>query len=302
MKSKKLLPPPCKRGDKVAVVAPSGPFNPELLELGCEILHSWGLEPVYRPQIFNRWSYLAGRDEDRLNWLLEAFRDPSVKGVIAARGGYGAMRLLPKIPWEKVKKFPKRFVGFSDITALQLAIVRKLGWICFSGPMLASRLLFEGTEESRRGLKAALMARELSEVLPQIAGTPLQRGKARGRLIGGNLSLVAASIGTPYQPDTEGAILFLEDVGEPEYRIDRMFQQLKLAGVLDKIAGLALGDFSNPEINADFFKEFILPSLELPDNCPVVCDLPFGHIRDNRTIPLGAEAEIDGESGTLYIP
>ena len=300
-KSKFLLPPPVRKGDLVAVVAPSGPFDPKLLELGCELLRSWELEPVYRPTIFSKWgNYLAGSDTDRLQWLLESLKNPKIKAVIAARGGYGALRLLPKIDWKQLSKLPpKRVIGFSDITALHGAISKKLNWISFSGPMLASRLLAEGSSESILSFQNALFSEDVEQILPKTKGTSLAPGKRRGHLVGGNLSLIASLIGTEYQFEMDGAILFLEEVGEPLYRIDRLFHQLSLAGILDQIAGLALGDFGTTEFTPQFVREFLLPSLQIGRKIPIVAELPFGHIRENLTLPLGALCEIDGNSGTV---
>jgi muramoyltetrapeptide carboxypeptidase len=303
-KQKSLLPPACEIGDRVAIIAPSGPFRPEYLHAGCELLRSWGLEPVYESEILEQWGYLAGHDQCRANTLLKAFLDPSIRAVLCARGGYGAVRLLSSMPWAELAKHPKRFFGFSDITILHNALRKNLGWITFHAPMIASPLLLEGTAESIERLKLALFAETLTEICPPIPGTTLRPGCARGQLVGGNLALIASTIGTPYQLDLCNAILFLEDIGEAPYRLDRLFQQLHLAGMLEQVAGLALGDFGGP-LQDDYTHyeaaSFWLERLPLPFHCPILYNLPVGHIRNNWTLALGAEVILDADLGTLSI-
>ena len=266
------------------------------------MLRSWGLEPVYPPAMLEGWGYLAGDDKTRGDWLQGALLDPEIRAVVCARGGYGASRLVEALDWKKIAAQGKRFVGFSDITFLHLAWLQKTSWMTFHGPMLASRQMLEGSQESRDSLRRALFAETLSELFPPLSGTPLQTGVASGTLWGGNLSLLISTLGTPWQPELTDSILILEDVSEPPYRLDRMFQQLRQAGILDSIAGLAIGDMGRLKDQYSSYTsgEFWLERLRLP-SIPIVTDLPVGHIADNRVVPLGAQVTLDAEQGLLSL-
>lgn len=301
-----LLPPPCQPGDRVAIVAPSSPFLFERLQAGCDLLRSWGLEPVYEPSILEKWGYLAGSDQSRLASLHQAFADPSIKAVVCARGGSGAVRLLEHIDWELLRQNPKRFCGFSDITVLHSAMLQKLDWVTFHSPMIASPLFYEGTPESIERMKQTLFANTLQEICPTMPGEVYRSGAGTGHLIGGNLALIVSLLGTPYQPDFHNAVLLLEDVDEAPYRLDRMMQQMHLAGALSELAGLGLGDFGGPL--RDHYhegeydpQEFWMERLSLPWQCPVLYNLPFGHTHVNWSFPHGASATLDANQGTLTI-
>lgn len=300
------LAAPCRPGDRVAIIAPSSPFAPERLHLGCDVLRQWGLEPVYDPRILDKWGYLAGADAVRAEILQQAFTDPSIRAVLCARGGSGAVRLFDFISWPTLAQHPKRFLGFSDITVLHTAMQQKLGWITFHSPMVASPLFYEGTLESQQRCKQALFAETLTDLCPPIPGEMWRPGRATGRLLGGNLALLVSLLGTPYQPDFRGTILVLEDIDEAPYRLDRMIQQLRLSGVLSQIAGLGLGDFGGPlrdhyQETAYTPREFWLERLPLPSHCPILYNLPVGHTHENWTLPLGAIATLDADHGTLTI-
>lgn len=304
-----LLPPPCKPGDRIAIVAPSSPFLVERLHVGVDLLRQWGLDPVYDDGILEHWGYLAGSDENRAKTLIDAFTREDVSAVICARGGSGASRLLEMIPWDTLAKHPKRFFGFSDITVLHSAMLQKLNWICFHSPMAADPGFFHGTQDSQSRIKQALFGETLKEICPPLPGTMGRPGKATGRLIGGNLALVVSLLGTPYQPDFKDAILVLEDIDEAPYRVDRMIQQLRLAGAFDQIAGLGLGDFgkSLEEKNGMYQireyepEQFWMERLSLPSDYPILYNLPVGHTQNNWTLPLGATATLDANEGILSI-
>lgn len=298
------LPKPCSTGDRVAIIAPSSPFVVDLLEAGCMRLREWGLEPTFSPRILDRWGYLAGTDEARRDVFVEAFTDPSIRAVICARGGSGAVRIIDQIPWDVIAKHPKRFLGFSDVTMLHTALRKTCSFVSFHGPMAASRLFLTGSEDSVARVKSALFASSWSELCPPIPGKMLQSGTAQGRLIGGNMTVLLSTLGTPWQPDFEGAIVCLEDIGELPYKLDRMSQQFKMAGVWDKIAGLVLGDFgelSDTYAGAYDVESFWRERLPLPKHCPILYDAPIGHIRENVTLPMGALAELNADAGTLTI-
>jgi muramoyltetrapeptide carboxypeptidase len=303
MSGVKQLPAACVPGDRVAIVAPSSPFSPSNLDVGGARLREWGLEPVYAPSLLDASGYLAGSDEARSGAFADAFRDDSIKAIVCARGGSGAARLLSLIPWEEIAASPKRFLGFSDITTLHLAIQQRCDFVSFHAPMVASGLFLEGSPESVSRVRLALCGKEWKDVFPTMRGRTLRGGKAKGQLIGGNLTVLTTSFGTPWQPDFRGKILFLEDVGEPPYRLDRMCQQMRLMGIWDEVAGVVLGDFGTLKDQYQTYEDehFWRDRLALPEHCPIVYKAPFGHVRDNWTLPHGAEVELDGDAGTLRL-
>ena len=275
-------------GDAVSVIAPSSPFERDAFERGLDLL-AQRYRPSLSPSLHARDGYLAGSDEARAQALNAALADPKTKAVFCARGGYGATRLLPKLD---VPPRPKILVGFSDITALHAALQRH-GWRSVHGPVL-----------TQLGMAGEVEARALFECLESIApppvlnGTPVTPGRAKGPLIGGNLSVLTRLIGTPWMPPLDGAILFLEDVGEAPYRVDRMITHLKLAGLTERLNGVALGSFSgcgdaSPNGAEVARAEFCRLGV------PCVADLPAGHSLPNRPLVLGAQADIDGDRGTL---
>ncbi|GBG79761.1 hypothetical protein CBR_g30025 [Chara braunii] len=316
-----ILPPPVQTGDRVSIVAPSGAVNKNILQFGCEILKQWGLQPVVDDRVGEEWAYLAGPDEHRAQALVDAFNDPTTKAVICAGGGYGSTRILLLLSQSGLHENAlqkKRFFGFSDITALH-SFCRLLlpGYISFHSPMIASSYFRKGTDESRRALKLALFQRRLSSACPTLQGccyTRLQTGnaaesggKVQGVLVGGNLSLIAALVGTPWQEELSGKILFLEDVDEASYRVDRMVMQLVTSTggrLFQDLAGLVLGHFGppreggrGPPVDSMFWFEMI----GLPPSLPVLHEIPVGHILDNRVLPLGAVVEMDLDKAQLKV-
>lgn len=281
--------PAIEPGDAVSVIAPSSPFDREAFERGLR-----RLAERYRPRvsdgIFSRERYLAGDDERRAEELNEALSNDESRAIFCARGGYGAMRLLPSL---SLPRRPKILVGFSDITALHAALQRQ-GWRSLHGPVL-----------TQLGRLDAGAAREMFACLesashrPELTGVPVAAGVAVGPVLGGNLSVLTRLVGTPFLPSLDGAILFLEDVGEAPYRIDRMIQHLKLASLTDHLAGVALGAFTDcggderPNGGDVAIAEFGRLGI------PCVAHLAVGHGRENAPLPLGARARIDGTRGTL---
>ncbi len=275
-------------GDAVSVIAPSSPFDRDAFERGLDLL-ARRYRPRLSPTLHARDGYLAGSDEARAQALNEALADAETRAVFCARGGYGAMRLLPLLA---VPPRPKIIVGFSDITALHAALQRH-GWRSVHGPVL-TQLGTVGEVEAR----ALFECLESSAPPPVLSGTPVTPGRASGPLIGGNLSVFTRLIGTPWLPPLDGAILFLEDVGEAPYRVDRMITHLRLAGLTDRLRGVALGSFSgcgdtSPTGAQVARAEFARIGI------PCVADLPAGHSLPNRPLVMGARADIDGDRGTL---
>ncbi|HEX6447119.1 MAG TPA: LD-carboxypeptidase [Streptosporangiales bacterium] len=292
------MPPTLRAGDRVALVAPSGPVEPRRLDRGADLLRSLGLDVVVGAHAYDRNGYLAGTDADRAGDLQRAWCDPSVRGVACARGGYGATRLLSLLDWPALAAAgPKLLHGSSDITALHAAFAARLGVRTWFGPMPASLVLAEGEPEpvSWTALRGAWLDGEV----PPLPGTHrLAPGVADGPLVGGNLSLLAAALGTPYAgPTAAGAIVLLEDVCEAPYRVDRMLTQLLDAGWFDGVAGIALGSWLDCGRPGGVLADRLGPL-----GVPVLAGLDVGHDVPQRTVPLGARAHLDADALCLSFP
>lgn len=279
-----LLPP----GAKIAVVAPSHRFNQEKLDAGLELARAAGLELVCLPHLQRPHRYLAAPDAWRLGQLIEALVDPAWDAVWVVRGGSGITRLLRHLPWDRIP--PRPLIGFSDLTPLLEAMRARTGAVGVHGPVLHS---LAGTDPGDRQALFDLLA---GRPTPALAGEAWRAGEATGPLVGGNLTLIAATCGTPWQVRSAGAILCLEDIGEQPYRVDRMLQQLLDAGVLDGVAGVALGTWEGcraPD-GADWSLDDVLRDVLLPLGVPVLAGLPFGHGDRNHPLPIGAVGRISG--------
>lgn len=285
-------------GARIAIAAPAGPIEPAALARGRKALERLGFETVVRDDILDRDGYLAGSDERRAAELMQHVRDPEVDAILCARGGYGCHRIVEALDADAFRAAAKLLVGYSDITTLLLWQRRRAGLIGLHGPMLerASGLVGESASALVRMLQG-------TGPLPRFVGESLAPGWAEGRLVGGSLSVCVASLGTPWELDTRDAILMLEDVTELPYRIDRMLQQLRAAGKLDRVAGIALGGFTDcederyPDRPLRRLVEELLGGLGIP----VVLGLPFGHVDDNRPWPMGGRAALDGARGELEL-
>jgi muramoyltetrapeptide carboxypeptidase len=292
-----------RAGDTVMLVSPSGPTRPERVARGIELLTGWGLRPMLAPNAYARQGYLAGADELRAADLNTAFADPEVRGVLCTRGGYGAQRVVDAIDMAAVRRDPKVVAGFSDITGLQLALWRGARLATVHGPGVA--WLEERTPPlSAESLRAALMSTDpvvVKRIESEQTAPVTVPGAASGTLIGGNLSLLASSVGTPDMPDLTGAIVLLEDVDEAPYRVDRMLTHLRRAGALAGIAGVAVGQFTNC---ADDWPVSVVEVLldRLGDlGVPVLGGLPIGHGYGQLTVPVGVPATMDAAAGTLIV-
>jgi muramoyltetrapeptide carboxypeptidase len=291
-----------RTGDTVMLVSPSGPAPRERVDRGIEILESFGLKVRVGEGALDRHGYFGGTDAIRLAGLNAAFRDPDARAVICIRGGYGAQRIVDSLDADAVRADPKVLAGFSDITALQLAVYRIAGLASVHSPMVAWNAERTGAA-SIESLRLALMstsptvvvARTDEETSPvRIPGAP-----AHGTLIGGNLCLLEATIGTVDMPDLTGAILLIEDVNEAPYKVDRMLTHLRRAGALDHLAGVAVGQFTGC---SDGWATTIVDVLRerLGDlGVPVLGGLPIGHGRDQLSVAVGVPAILDVEAGTL---
>jgi muramoyltetrapeptide carboxypeptidase len=298
-----VRPPALRPGDTVLLVSPSGPTRPERVARGVELLTGWGLRPVLAPNAYARRGYLAGDDALRAADLNAAFADPAVRGVLCTRGGYGAQRVVDALDMTAVRHDPKVVAGFSDITALQLALWRGARLATVHGPGAA--WLDERTPPaSAESLRAALMSTEPVVVhrLPAEETAPvLVPGTATGPLIGGNLCLIVSSVGTPDMPDLTGAILLIEDVGEPPYKVDRMLTHLRRAGVLAGVAGVAVGQFTDCADNWAVGAAEVLAERLGDLGVPVLGGLPIGHGVGQLTVPVGVPATLDAGAGTLTV-
>jgi muramoyltetrapeptide carboxypeptidase len=282
-------------GATIGIAAPGGPVDREKLLAGIALLEGRGFRTRARGDLLARRGYLAGDDARRAGELAELVADPEVDAILCARGGYGCDRILPRLDAAAFRAARKPLIGFSDVTALLLWQRRLAGLVGFHGPML------ERGGDADPGVQDALFAALAGARQAPLRGTPGGGGSASGRLTGGSLTLVAASIGTPWEIDTRGAILLLEEVGERPYRIDRMLQQLHGAGKLAPLAGVGLGDFSSccderfPEVGA----EAVVAEAIAPFRIPLVTGLPFGHVKANHPWPLGCRAKLDADLGEL---
>ncbi len=296
-----VCPPPVRPGDRIGVAALSGPVAPGRLARGMAALERLGFEPVPATNLGARSGLFAGSDAERLSAFHRLAADPSIRAVVFARGGHGVTRLLPRIDWQLLARHPRAYVGYSDLTPFLLAVVARLGWVAFHGPMVAAELARGLSEREERSFLSALAGEPWPEPLP--VGTWLRRGEARGPLLGGCLSLLVSLLGTPWAPSLAGAVLFWEEVGEPLYRLDRMLTHLRLSGNLAAIGGMAVG-FCRP---ADEGSEG-LPAWpdQLADavdgfSWPLAIGLEAGHQAPNLTLPLGAPARLDPEAGGLVV-
>lgn len=304
-----LKPRALQPGDTIAVVSPAGPTpytaaqgGPDAFTQGADLLEAAGFRVKLMPNIAKKRLYLAGTDAERLADLHQAFEDPTIHGVLCARGGYGSMRLLPNLDFALIAQHPKVFIGFSDITALLLPFYQRCGLLGFYGPMLTSNLVHN--EPYSQAELLTLIRQPIAlpyEVPNRDPYQCYQPGIAEGRLIGGNLSLLAALCGTPYQPDTRGHILFIEDWKEKYYSLDRQFQQLRLAGLLDGIAGLLLCDFSEIEAEPEQTLPDFLKSLVDDLNIPMGYGFSVGHGEQTATLPIGCQARFNAETGQLSL-
>jgi len=271
-------------GDTVAITAASGIVNGANLCAGVKTLQSLGLQTIVMESCYAaHGTYLAGDDALRVKNLHQVFANKHIKGIFMARGGYGAARLLPHLDFGMIAQNPKVFVGYSDVTALHTALNQQAGFVTFHGPMVAS-CLANPCEESL----ASLMGHIFHGREADFSGTQtLYPGHAKGMLTGGNLCVIASTIGTPYEINTRGRILFMEEIDEEPYRVDRLLLQLKLAGKLDDAAAFAFGDFSPCTLET---LQTALNDHILPYKKPTIWGVKSGHIKPNLTLPLGRMA------------
>lgn len=302
------LPPPVGPGDRVGVAALSGPAEPELVDAGLAALERLGFTPVPAANLRRRNGMFAGDDAARLAAFHELAADPDLRAVFFLRGGWGALRLLPAIDWELLARHPRAYVGYSDLTPLLLEMVRRLGLVTFHGPMVAADLArgLDATEET--SFLDALAGRYPREVPVEELPDAGDAGPVTGPLLGGCLSLLTATLGTPFAPRLAGSLLFVEDVGEPLYRIDRMLTHLRLSGNLTHVRAMILAQLRGPDaaphdrgaLTALVRDGFARADL-VPRRLPLAAGLAAGHGAPNLTLPLGLPARLEPAAGRLVL-
>jgi muramoyltetrapeptide carboxypeptidase len=298
-------------GETVGLVLPaSAAFDAEDVSFAREQLEAMGFKVVVGAHATDKWGYFAGKDRDRAADINAMFADDRVAGVFCYTGGWGSPRVLPFLDYDLIARKPKVIIGYSDITALLNAITKRTGLVTFHGPVASSTFDAYTLENFRR----IVMTPEPAGMLDPPAKKPtdlvdkvnrivrIAPGKGTGRLVGGNLTMIAATMGTPYEVDTTGAILFLEDIHEEFYRIDRMLSQLALGGKLDRLAGFAFGRCTQCEVKGPTFSlGEILRDRFASASYPAISGVSFGHIEQKLVLPIGVSATLDGDAGTLRL-
>lgn len=302
-----IKPKALKKGDTIGVVAPSSPVDKDKADRAAEALEKLGFKAVLGESCYGNYSYLSGSDELRAGDINSMFKDKNIDGIFCMRGGYGSLRILDMLDYGMIKKNPKVFAGYSDITAIHNALWKKCGLVTFHGPMVASSMI-DGFEEYSREMfmKAITSSNPLGPIANPGNGEGIKclvPGKAEGRIVGGNLTLISLTLGTPYEIDTKDKLLFLEDVGEATYRIDGTLSHLKLAGKLNECSGIILGSFKNcnPQNERDLSLMEVISDIIGPLNKPVVYNLLAGHSSINVTLPLGVYGRIDAENRIIEV-
>lgn len=294
-----VLPPPVTPGDRVAVLAPSSPAFAAQLDRGLGVLASWGYEIVEGRHLRTHHGHLAGLDHVRLDDLRQALADPSTRAVFAGRGGYGTQRLVDHVDWQHFRREPTLLVGFSDFTGLLAAAWMRARVTAVHGPFVGQ---FDRLPETAGSRLRTLLAGGEPEPVAFAPDQVLVGGRASGPLVGGNLSLLCSSIGTPTELDTTGALVFLEDVNEPPYAVDRMLTQLRRSGFLSGVAGVVVGEWRGcvaPDDRPSATVEEVAGERLGDLGVPVVTGLPIGHAVPQLALPYGSIGELDTGAGIL---
>jgi len=281
-------------GDTLGIIAPSSPFNKQKFRNGLLVIEEMGFKSYYPEEIFDQKGYLAGSDAQRADILNNMFADPDIKGLICARGGYGALRILSLLDLKMISLNPKILIGCSDVTVLLNTLYAKCGLVSLHGPMIES--LANASGKTIRSLQSILLDNQLISLQPA-KSMVIHPGQASGTLAGGNLTTLSHLVGTPFEPDYSGQILLLEDIGEAPYRIDRMLTQMKLSGCFDNISGIVLGSFKGCGEPDQIYQ--IFDDIFLKECFPILAGFDIGHDEPNMSIPFGINASFDTASGLL---
>ena len=302
--ARKIKPAPLFPGQNISVLSPAGPAEDHRLDAGLRELARWGYSVQPGAHARGRLAYLAAPDAARLEDLIEAFEDPQIHAILCSRGGYGSGRLLDRLPYRRIARNPKIFIGFSDLTALNWALYARSKLISFTGPLVCE--IGEGLPElTVRSFREMTGPASPPDSLWRAPWDAIRPGRATGPLFPGCLSIIVSLLGTRNLPDLRGGILLLEDVGEKPYQVDRMLVQLKNAGILGKIAGLVIGRFTGcwPKVNRGQHLELadILLELTASRPIPIYAGVPYGHQPERLTLPVGAKVEISQRGGLRLI-
>ncbi len=298
-----VKPRALRPGDTIGIVAPAGPVDPGKLSDGIKRLESLGFKTLLGESVYRSYRYLAGHDQERLGDLVGVYQKPEVRAVIAARGGYGTLRLIPHLTPRLFLQDPKIVVGSSDLTFLLLYLLKQCGLVVFHGPMVAPNFGHVPSSLTDDFFLKVLSPRISDETLTYPSVEALKNGMGEGVLTGGCLSMVCGSIGTPFEIETEGHVLFLEDTNEPPFRIDRVLNYLKATGKLKGIRGIIFGkmDRCHPSQEAGYtLQEVLLDSLT-DFKGPILYGFPSGHGGDNVTLPFGLRVSVDGKRGRVIL-
>ncbi|CAK7077760.1 LD-carboxypeptidase [Tissierella sp. P1] len=302
-----IKPKALKLGDTIGIIAPASPTTEERVKKAHDKLIEMGFEVKIGKSPYEKYGYLSGTDAVRAEDINEMFKDKEVNGIICIRGGYGTPRILDLLDYEAIKNNPKVFVGYSDITALHIAFTQITDLVTYHGPMVASDMIGDFSEFSRDNLFKAIMQ---TEPMGKISNPPeeeivtINGGIAEGNIIGGNLSLIVDTIGTPYEIDVKDKILFIEEIGEEPYNIDRMLNQLRLSGKLHDASGIILGDFNNcvsEKHDENLTLEQVIDDYIKPIGKPTIYNLQAGHCEPMVTLPFGVKARLDADKKELII-
>ena len=306
------IPKPLKQGDTIGLISASGATPPEKLQQAIESVEKLGFKVIVGETCRARHGYLAGSDELRAKEVNQMFSDPAVDGIFCIRGGYGATKILPLLDFDMIKRNPKVFAGYSDVTALHIAFNQICNFVTYHTPMPSTEFIQSKMDDYTWNyfIHSVTNADWSEHILANPIGQPmttLVSGETMGQLIGGNLTLVAASLGTPYEIDTKGKILFLEDINENEQRVDRMLTQLQLAGKLDDAAGFLLGAWTNCGPANPDHPEHSLPltiifnEILVPLNKPTLMDVTCGHCLPTMSLPLGRTISFNADSQIIKV-
>ncbi len=299
-----LFPERLKKGDVVGLIATSSPADPATLEACITFLENMGfVVKVGKSVTSQHMGYLAGDDLTRANDVNAFFMDKEIKGIFCLRGGYGSCRIMDKVDWDMVSKNPKFFIGYSDVTNLHVMIQKKAGFVTFHGPMVFSNAVSKWDAYSHASLLEAMEGPKewLFKNPPGDELVCVSEGAGEGELVGGNLAILVAGIGTPYEVDTDGKIFFIEEVGESTYRVDRMLHQLLHAGKFKGVKGILLGDFTDclQRNEKEHTVETLIDEILAPLGIPVIKNIRSGHGKPMATLPMGAWTRIDTQSLTI---
>lgn len=308
-----IKPKRLEKGDTVGIIAPASPlYNRSDLTRGILTLKEWGYNVVVGENVTKKHEYLAGTDIERAQDFNDMFANKDINAIFVTQGGYGSARMIKHIDFDIVRNNPKIFIGYSDITSLHLAIQKNTGLVTFHGPGMAGFNSEDLTEYRKKYLFKALASEKPIGEIPLADKKKwiniIHGGEAEGEIVGGNVTLVCASLGTPYEIDTKGKILFLEELETEPWVMDHLFTHLANAGKFQEAAGIVIAECvhcepykHNPGFHVTFSLEDILYDFLEPLGVPVIHGLPIGHTKDLATIPVGVKAKIDGSNGKLYI-